>query len=156
MKRMKKFPMAMLLLAGIATVSCGSKNEQNEDTDQMDTVPLEVVEEVETVDVVEAVEPDEAVSSSDESTSASTSSSSNDWDSFLDSYERYATKYIAFCKKVGSGEISVTDPEYQEMMQEAANFAKQTGDASPSTMTASQWARYNKINAKITAAASDL
>ncbi len=73
------------------------------------------------------------------------------WDSLLDSYEKFATKYIAFYKKVKAGTVSITSPEYLEYAQEAAEFADKLSDVS-SELTTSQSVRLSKITAKISSA----
>lgn len=81
----------------------------------------------------------------------SQSSGSQDWDSLLDSYERFVDKYVAFYAKVKAGTISITSPEYMEYMQEAAEFAEKAQDAKGS-MTAKQAARLNAIVSKLASA----
>lgn len=87
---------------------------------------------------------------SDSYTSSSSSKGSQDWDDLLDSYERFANKYIAFLKKVKAGTASITSPEYAEYSTEALNFAEKMSKAE-SDMTSEQILRLNSISAKIAA-----
>lgn len=90
-------------------------------------------------DEVEVIEIDEE---------ANTSNGTKNWDSLLDSYEKFVNKYIAFYAKVKDGSVDITSPEYAEYMQEAANFADEIQNAK-GTMSTKQLARYNKISAKL-------
>ncbi len=79
------------------------------------------------------------------------SKGSQNWDTLLDSYERFADRYAEFYKKVKDGTITITSPEYAEYMQEAADFAEKAQNAKGS-MNAKQLARYNKITMKLASA----
>ncbi len=79
------------------------------------------------------------------------SQGTQDWDSLLDSYERFADRYADFYKKVKDGSVTITSPEYAEYMQDAAEFAEKIQNAK-GTMNAKQLARYNKIAIKMAAA----
>lgn len=80
-----------------------------------------------------------------------TSSKSENWDSVLDSYERYVDKYIALMKKAQSGDASAV-AEYTSLMEEAQEYGDKLQNAKGS-LSASQIARYQRINNKMLKAA---
>ena len=82
------------------------------------------------------------------------SSSSEDWDALLDSYDSYVTKYISFLKKAANGDVTAMT-EYPAILEKAQEFSAKMQDAQ-GDMTASQWARYNKITMKMANAAQNL
>lgn len=86
----------------------------------------------------------------DDDDSSTRSSSSTDWDSVLDSYDRYVTKYVAVAKKLQNGDMSVMS-EYTDLMSEAQTLSDKLQNASDE-MTAAQIARYSKIMAKMASA----
>ncbi len=90
---------------------------------------------------------------SDDDSDRSSVSSSNDedWDDVLKSYEAFADKYISILKKASKGDVSALT-EYAEYMDEAQSFANKLNSAK-SDMTASQLAKFNKIQQKIVKAA---
>lgn len=81
-------------------------------------------------------------------TKSKTSGKSENWDSVLDSYEKFVNKYIAFYKKVKNGSVSMSSPEYSEYLQESLEFSEKLSNAE-SEMTTSQIIRLNKIAAKL-------
>lgn len=99
------------------------------------------------VEVIEIDDMDDDISDKPSSGSKGT----QNWDSLLDSYEKFANRYVDFYKKVKDGTITITSPEYAEYMQEAAEFAEKAQNAKGS-MNAKQLARYNKITMKIASA----
>lgn len=98
---------------------------------------------------VEVIEIDDMDDISDKPSSGN--KGTQNWDSLLDSYEKFANRYVDFYKKVKDGTITITSPEYAEYMQEAAEFAEKAQNAK-GTMNAKQLARYNKITMKIASA----
>ena len=74
-------------------------------------------------------------------------SSSEDWDAMLDSYEEYVDKYIALLKKASAGDMTALT-EYPALLSKAQEFGDKMESAKGS-MSASQVARYTKINAKM-------
>lgn len=84
----------------------------------------------------------------------STSSGSEDWDELLESYEEYVDKYISYLKKASKGDMTALS-EYPALMQKAQNFSDKMKNAE-SNMSASQWARYNKITMKMLEAAKEM
>jgi len=75
------------------------------------------------------------------------SSSESDWDSILDSYEKYVNQYIAVYKKVQAGDMSAYT-SMVSLMEKYQKLAKQLEEAQDE-MTTSQLARYTKITAKL-------
>lgn len=89
-----------------------------------------------------------AATTSVSSTSAVVASSSaSDWDSILNSYEKYVNEYIAVYKKVQAGDTSAYS-KMASLMEKYQKLAEQLENAKDE-MTASQLARLHKINAKL-------
>lgn len=84
----------------------------------------------------------------------STSSGSEDWDNLLQSYEQYVDKYISYLKKASKGDMSALS-EYPALMEKAQEFSDKMKNAE-SSMSASQWAKYNKITQKMLEAAQEM
>ncbi|MBR7023176.1 MAG: hypothetical protein IKI09_06880 [Bacteroidales bacterium] len=75
--------------------------------------------------------------------------SGENWDEFLDAYERYVDKLIPYLRKATNGDISAL-ADYPNMMIEAEKFSNKIQNANTSgLMTSSQWQRYMKIQEKI-------
>lgn len=87
----------------------------------------------------------------DDSESVSRSSGSEDWDSVLDSYERYVDKYISYLKKAQNGDASALD-EYPSLLEEAQEYGEKLQNAK-GDLSASQISRLNRINIKMMKAA---
>ena len=83
-----------------------------------------------------------------------TSSDSEDWDALLNSYEEYVDKYISYFKKAAKGDANALS-EYPALMKKAEDFSDKMKNAE-SSMSASQWARYNKITMKMLEAAKEM
>lgn len=98
-----------------------------------------------------SAEPDESISNED---SMSSSSDSEDWDALLDSYEEYVDEYISYVKKAAQGDMNALT-EYPSLMKKAEEFSKKMQGAK-GLMSASQWARYNKITMKMANAAQEM
>ena len=79
--------------------------------------------------------------------SVAAASSSSDWDSILDSYEKYVNEYIAVYKKVQAGDMSAYS-KMASLMEKYQKLAEQLENASDE-LTSSQLARLQKINAKL-------
>jgi len=91
----------------------------------------------------------------DSDTEASSSSSgSEDWDELLASYEKYVDKYISYIKKAAKGDMTAL-AEYPSLMEKAQEFSDKLQRAQ-GEMSASQWARYNKITTKMMKAAQEM
>ena len=84
----------------------------------------------------------------------STSSGSEDWDNLLQSYEQYVDKYISYLKKASKGDMSALS-EYPALMEKAQKFSDKMKNAE-SSMSASQWAKYNEITQKMLKAAQEM
>lgn len=82
------------------------------------------------------------------------SAGSEDWDDLLQSYEQYVNKYIAYLKKATKGDATAL-AEYPGLMKKAQEFAEKL-DAARDEMSASQLARYTKINMKMLKAAEEM
>jgi len=82
------------------------------------------------------------------------STGSENWDALLKSYEEYVDKYISYLKKASKGDMTALS-EYPALMQKAQNFSDKMKNAE-SNMSASQWARYNKITMKMLEAAKEM
>ena len=103
---------------------------------------------------------DLSIDDEDNSTSSSyddsdtSSSNSEDWDELLTSYENYVDKYISYVKKAAKGDMTAL-AEYPSLMEKAQEFSDKLQRAQ-GDMSASQWARYNKITMKMTKAAQEM
>lgn len=97
---------------------------------------------------------DDSSSSDDDDSYSNSSSGSQDWDELLESYEEYVDKYISYLKKASKGDMTALS-EYPALMQKAQNFSDKMKNAE-SSMSASQWARYNKITMKMLEAAKEM
>ncbi len=88
-----------------------------------------------------------ATTSAMTTSSVAAASSSSDWDSILDSYEKYVNEYITVYKKVQAGDASAYS-QLASLMEKYQKLAKQLENASDE-LTSSQLARLEKINAKL-------
>ena len=82
------------------------------------------------------------------------SAGSEDWDDLLQSYEQYVNKYIVYVKKAARGDVTAL-AEYPRLMQKAQELGEKL-DAVQGEMSASQLARYTKINMKMLKAAEEM
>lgn len=89
-----------------------------------------------------------------EDISLNESSGSEDWDELLSSYEKYVDKYISYVKKAAKGDMTAL-AEYPSLMEKAQEFSDKLQRAQ-GDMSASQWARYNKITTKMMKAAQEM
>lgn len=97
---------------------------------------------------------DDADDSDVEEVAESSSSSSEDFDAALDSYEKYVDKYIALLKKASKGDMTAM-AEYPSLMQQAQECGDKLSSAK-GDLTASQMARYTKIQMKMLKAAQEM
>ena len=88
-----------------------------------------------------------ATTSAMTTSSVAAASSSSDWNSILDSYEKYVNEYIAVYKKVQAGDMSAYS-KMASLMEKYQKLAEQLENASDE-LTSSQLARLQKINAKL-------
>lgn len=79
---------------------------------------------------------------------------SNEWDKVLDSYERYTDEYIKVLKKVNAGDMDAYS-ELADLMQKCEELTEQI-DAAEDEMSVAQATRFQKIAAKMAAAASQM
>lgn len=93
-------------------------------------------------------------SNDDSSSSETTSKGSTDFDEWLTAYEDYVDKYISLLKRVKAGDMEVMS-EYASMMESVQELNSKIGAVS-SDLTASQVARYQRINNKLMKAAQEL
>ena len=93
------------------------------------------------------------IESGTKSESTSTTGS-EDWNSILNSYEKYINQYIALLKKTNAGDMSAMT-EYLSMMEKATELAGKLENASDNLSTA-QTARFLKLQTKLLNAASGL
>jgi hypothetical protein len=92
--------------------------------------------------------------SSDENVTSTKKAGSGNWNSLLDSYEKYINQYIALMKKSKNGDVSAMT-EYASMMEKATDFADKLENASDDLSTA-QAARFLKLQTKLANAAAGL
>ena len=103
----------------------------------------------------EAIESSYDTTTEDEDIAVSSSSSSSqDWDAMLDSYEEYVDNYISLLKKAANGDRSAM-AEYPALLQQAEEFGDKLSGAK-GNLTASQAARYSKIQMKMLKAAQEM
>ncbi len=75
--------------------------------------------------------------------------SGENWDEFLDAYERYVNKLIPYLRKCTNGDMSAL-ADYPKMMKEAERFSDKIQNANTKGfMSSSQWQRYLKIQNKL-------
>jgi hypothetical protein len=91
----------------------------------------------------------ETVSASEQSTGGN-----ENWNSILDSYEKYINQYISLLKKANAGDVSAMS-EYASMMEKATDFADKLENASDDLSTA-QMERFTKLQLKLANAAAGL
>lgn len=117
----------------------------NHEKEDDEIVQLEEIEEV----VSESVDEEEI-----NDLSSNSDSDSEDWDALLRSYEEYVDKYISCLKKAKNGDMSALT-EYTSLFEKAQEFTEKMQNAQ-NNMSASQWARYNKITMKMMKAAQEM
>lgn len=74
----------------------------------------------------------------------------SDWDSILDSYEKYVNNYIAVMEKIKAGDMSAMQ-ESASLLESANSLSKKLENAKED-LTPEQMTRYVKIISKMTAA----
>lgn len=77
-------------------------------------------------------------------------SGSADWNEILDSYERYADKYVSLTKKIINDDMSVLT-DFYSLAEKAEDLDKKLSKAQ-NQLSSSQWSRYLKITQKISEA----
>lgn len=146
----KTFILALALFTSALLLSGCSKSKSSDSDNNSDETYFEVTNS----DDMNA----EATSSDDnedsETSFSSSDSNDEDWDEVLNSYDKFADKYIALLKKASKGDVSAV-ADYAEYMEEAESFSEKLQNAS-SDLSASQLSRFNKIHQKIIKAASSV
>ena len=84
----------------------------------------------------------------------SSSGDSSDWDSVLDSYEKYVNKLVSVSKKISNGNPSAI-AEYTSLVSEAQELSEKLSGAE-SEMTSAQQARYLRITSKMSNAVASM
>ena len=84
----------------------------------------------------------------------STPKGNNNIDEYLKSYEEYVDQYIKLMKKAKDGDVSAMT-EYAEYMEKATDLSEKMEKAE-SEMSSAQMAKFLKIQAKLTQAASSM
>ena len=131
---------------GVAKFKVSSKLDSDNDDSSVSFVTPDTNDSDDNIetDTDSDTENEETVSSSD----------SEDWDAVLDSYEKYVDQYISLLKKAKNGDMDALT-EYPDLMEKAQNLSDKMGNAKDN-MSASQWAKYNKITMKMAKAAQEL
>lgn len=88
------------------------------------------------------------------SSSSISSKGSEDWDAVLKSYENYIDQYIKLMKKAKNGDMSAMT-EYAEMMEKATDLQEKMENAGDE-FSATQMAKFTKLQAKLINAASEM
>ena len=144
----KNLQLAIVASIALSFTSCGNKSEKEtsfDETTEMETSSYDT-EEI-------ADEPTAEISEEKEEV-ATTSKSNNDIDAYLKSYEEYVDQYIKLMKKAKDGDMSAMT-EYAEYMEKATDLSEKMEKAE-SEMSSAQMAKFLKIQAKLTQAASNM
>lgn len=145
----KNLQLAILATIALTFTACGNKSEKetsfDEPTTEMETTSLDT-EEI-------ADEPTEEIPEEKEDV-VTASKGSNDIDEYLKSYEEYVDQYIKLMKKAKDGDMSAMT-EYAEYMEKATDLSEKMEKAE-SEMSSAQMAKFLKIQAKLTQAASNM
>ncbi|MFD1628665.1 DUF6591 domain-containing protein [Pseudopedobacter beijingensis] len=136
---------AITLMAAIITSCSGNSNK----------------EETQTTDLTEETTEEPSVQSSSdeiaqdtETSEVETASSKENWEAFLNSYEGYIDQYIRLMKKAKAGDMSAMT-EYAEYMQKATDLQEKM-ESAKNELSASQMARYMKLQTKLMKAAAEM
>lgn len=78
---------------------------------------------------------------------SSSSRGSSSVDAMLDSYDRYVTDYISYCRKAADGDMTAI-AEYTKLAREAEDLSRRI-EACEGDMSAAQLARYEKITMRM-------
>lgn len=106
---------------------------------------------VSTLMVVTTIVPATYAMASEATAQSSATAKASDWDSILDSYEKYVDDYIVLMKKVKAGDMDAMT-ESLSMMQTCTTLSKKLQGADGS-LTPEQMSRYVKITSKMASAA---
>ncbi len=86
--------------------------------------------------------------------SSTDTESTEDFDAVLESYEEYVDQYISYLKKAANGDMEALS-EYPALMEKAQELSKNLEKAK-GDLSASQLAKYQKINMKMLEAAQNM
>ncbi|WP_291097914.1 MULTISPECIES: DUF6591 domain-containing protein [unclassified Empedobacter] len=145
----KNLQLAILATIALTFTACGNKTEKetsfDEPTTEMETSSFDT-EEITDGPTNEISEEKEEV--------VSTPKGNNNIDEYLKSYEEYVDQYIKLMKKAKDGDVSAMT-EYAEYMEKATDLSEKMEKAE-SEMSSAQMAKFLKIQAKLTQAASSM
>ena len=145
----KNLQLAILATIALTFTACGNKTEKetsfDEPTTEMETSSFNT-EEITDGPTDEISEEKEEV--------VSTPKGNNNIDEYLKSYEEYVDQYIKLMKKAKDGDVSAMT-EYAEYMEKATDLSEKMEKAE-SEMSSAQMAKFLKIQAKLTQAASSM
>lgn len=158
---MKVIKYLSIVALAVCVASCGGKkndevsseNEEIEVVETSDDTELSSSDEDVTMSDIPEVSTENVSTENEETTEVATSSSEN-WDAFLDTYEKYVDQYISYAKKAAKGDMSAL-AEYTGLMQKTQELSDKMENAKDE-MTAAQWARYSKIVTKMSKAAMEM
>ena len=145
----KNLQVAIIAVIALTFTACGNKSEKetsfDEPTTEMETSSFDT-EEITDGPTDEISEEKEEV--------VSTPKGNNNIDEYLKSYEEYVDQYIKLMKKAKDGDMSAMT-EYAEYMEKATDLSEKMEKAE-SEMSSAQMAKFLKIQAKLTQAASNM
>ena len=145
----KNLQVAIIAVIALTFTACGNKSEKetsfDKQTTEMETSSFDTDE--------VADEPTEETPKEKEEV-VTASKGNNDIDEYLKSYEEYVDQYIKLMKKAKDGDVSAMT-EYAEYMEKATNLSEKMEKAE-SEMSSAQMAKFLKIQAKLTQAASSM
>lgn len=145
----KNLQLAILATIALTFTACGNKTEKetsfDEPTTEMETSSFDTEEITD--------EPTDEISEEKEEV-VSTPKGNNNIDEYLKSYEEYVDQYIKLMKKAKDGDVSAMT-EYAEYMEKATDLSEKMEKAE-SEMSSAQMAKFLKIQAKLTQAASSM
>ena len=145
----KNLQLAILATIALTFTACGNKTEKetsfDEPTTEMETSSFDT-EEITDGPTDEISEEKEEV--------VSTPKGNNNIDEYLKSYEEYVDQYIKLMKKAKDGDVSAMT-EHAEYMEKATDLSEKMEKAE-SEMSSAQMAKFLKIQAKLTQAASSM
>ncbi len=150
MSKIKLFGVALMAVMFFASCGGGETKDEMINVQEANDYESEVVEE----ESVEAEE--ESVEAEEESVEVKeeTATSNEDWDAVLESYESYIDQYVKLMKKAANGDVSAIT-EYSAMMGKATDLSNKMSKAG-NDLSASQMAKFMKLQTKLASAASNM
>ena len=128
--------------------------EQKEKLLELETRLMKKVAELTKSDNGQEESEDTELSSIDTELSSTDTESTEDFDAVLESYEEYVDQYISYMKKAANGDMEALS-EYPALMEKAQELSKNLEKAK-GDLSASQLAKYQKINMKMLEAAQNM